>query len=88
MTTAQKAESKEVLNYLIRAYATLGLSNRAIRTHLGVTDNYIYKILKPSKIKRVDYRDALNPVGKMVVQKLDRLAERKLVEHLERYLLK
>lgn len=68
--------------------ATLGFSNRAIRAHTGLTDNQIQLRLKRANIKRVDYRDAISPIGKAVVFKLDGLAEKKLVEHIERYLLK
>ena len=69
-------------------FAQLGFSNRLIRKHLGYTDYQIQRRLKRANIKRVDYRDGLSAIGKAVVQKLDAISERKLVQHIERYLLK
>lgn len=77
-----------MVEYLIWAYATAGLSNRAMRSLLGVTDNQIAKVLKKAGVKRIDYRDATSPFGKAVVDKLDQLSDRLLVEHLEKHLLK
>lgn len=78
----------EMAEYLIWAYATLGLSNRAMRNNLGVTDYQIARVLKKAGIKRIDYRDATNEVGRAVVYKLDTLADRQLVDHIEKYLIK
>lgn len=78
----------EMAEYLIWAYATLGLSNRAMRTNLGVTDYQISRVLKKAGIKRIDYRDATNEVGRAVVNKLDTMSERMLVDHLEKHLIK
>lgn len=74
--------------YLIWAYATAGLSNRAMRNQLGVTDYQISRVLKKAGVKRIDYRDAVSPFGKAVVNKLDQMSERMLVDHLEKYLIK
>lgn len=65
-----------------------GFSNRAIRNKLKLTDYQITKIQKEAKIRKADYRDMLTPVAKAVVQRLDALSERRLVEHVEKYLLK
>jgi hypothetical protein len=78
----------EMAEYLIWAYATLGFSNRAMRNNLGVSDYQIARVLKKAGIKRVDYRDATNEVGKAVVHKLDNMSERMLVDHLEKHLIK
>jgi hypothetical protein len=78
----------EMAEYLIWAYATLGFSNRAMRNNLGVTDYQIGRVLRKAGIKRIDYRDATNEVGRAVVDKLDGMADRQLVDHLEKYLIK
>jgi len=68
--------------------AMLGFSNRAIRSHIGLSDSQIQKKLKSAGIKRVDYRDGVNPIGRAVIQRLDHLAEKRLIQHIERHLLK
>ena len=88
MNTSSTGMADEMVEYMIWAYATLGLSNRAMRNNLGVSDYQISRVLKKAGVKRVDYRDAVNPVGKAVVRKLDDMSERMLVDHLEKHLIK
>jgi hypothetical protein len=92
----------EVIIWLCCAYASWGLSNRVIRSQLGLSDHQIYKILKPFGIKRKHYRDAMRidleiskkyPTqgGRIAIELLGRLdywSERKLIEHMEKHLLR
>lgn len=92
----------EVVIWLCCAYASWGLSNRAIKKFLGISDYQIYSILSAWGIKRKHYRDAMRmdpevssryptPGGRIAVELVNRLdaqAERRLVEHLEKHLLK
>jgi hypothetical protein len=86
--TTSTGLADDMAEYLIWAYATAGLSNRAMRTQLGVTDYQISRVLKKAGVKRIDYRDAVSPFGKAVVNKLDQLSERMLVDHIEKHLIK
>jgi hypothetical protein len=66
----------------------LGFSNEAIRTHLKLTDGQIQRRLKAANIKRTDYRNMRSGVAREVVHRLDVISERRLVQHIERHLLK
>jgi hypothetical protein len=92
----------EVLIWLCCAYASWGLSNRVIRSQLGLSNHQIYKILKPFGIKRKHYRDAMRMdleiskryptqggrIALELIGRLDHWSERKLIDHLEKHLLK
>lgn len=95
ITTAQKVAKKAVQVGLdeytrnrIVHMAMMGLSNRAIQKNLSVTLNQIYKAQKWAGITKIAYRDAVSPIGRAVVRRLNEITENKIARHLERLLLK
>jgi len=73
---------------LICRMAMCGLSNKAIKASCGVTEYQIYQAQKWGNVKKIDYRDALNPIGKHVQNKCEELSDNVQLKHLERLLLK
>lgn len=85
---ARAAGIDEDLRLRIVRMAMLGFSNKAMIAHLHVTVNQITKAQKWANVRKFDYRDAVSPIGKAVVSKLEDISDSKLVKNLERILLK
>jgi hypothetical protein len=77
--------------------SAFGFSNRAMRVHLGLTNGQIsYRLNKWRKAgyqeaNRQTFRDALGPIARSAIARIDDVAERELTKQLEqnlkRYLL-
>lgn len=84
----RKAGVSDRTRMLICRMAMCGLSNRAIRAECGVTDYRISQAQKWGNVRKTDYRDAKNAIGKHVVGKLIEMDEAAQLRSLERLLLK
>lgn len=92
----------EVLIWKCCAYASWGKSSRVIRSQLGISNYHIAKILRAHGIKRKHYRDNMRidpdvskryptPGGLIALEVDDRIemwAERKLIDNLEKQMLR
>jgi len=68
--------------------AMLGFSNRLIRNQTGRSDGWIQSTLRREGVKRIQYRDGRTALPKAIVYRANEMAERKLLTHLEKHLLK
>jgi hypothetical protein len=77
--------------------SAFGLSNRAMRVHLGLTNGQIsYRLRKwreagYKEANRNTFRDATGPIARQAIERIDDVAERELTKQIEqnlkRYLL-
>lgn len=72
----------------IQLMASTGFSYRAMRAETNLSSYEIAKQLRYLGIRLRHYRDATSPIGKHVVRKISYLADRHIVDHIERHLLK
>jgi len=65
-----------------------GFSYKAIGKVVGLSRDQVGQRLSRLKVSVKSYRNGESPLAREVIARLDEVAQRKLVEHLERYLLK
>ena len=73
---------------LCEMMAMAGFSHKGIARTLGMPASDIKYRLQRLHIKLKDYRDGTSRLAKEVIGRLDAVAQRRLVENLEKYLLK
>jgi len=72
----------------VQLMGMLGLSYKAIQKETGLSNYHIAKRLKQAGVKLKAYRDNETPISKQVVHRIGYLAEKRIVDHFEKYLLK
>lgn len=87
--TNDPRELAAVIEYrLCEMMGMAGFSYKAMMKTLGLTRTEVKYRLKRIKVRIRDYRDGDSPLARQVISRLDEVAQRKLVENLEKYLLK
>ena len=65
-----------------------GFSYKAMQQTLGLNHNEVAHRLKKVGVKVSEYRNGNSPMAKHVISRLTAVAQRKMVENLQKYLLK
>jgi len=82
-------EIAAVIEYrLCEMMAMSGFSYRAIGNTLALTRSEVAHRIQKLGVKVRDYRDGTSPLAKQVIARLDEVAQRRLVDNLEKFLLK
>jgi hypothetical protein len=72
--------------------SAFGFSNRAMRVHLGMTNGQIsYRLRKwreagYKEANRNTFRDALGPIARQAIERIDDVAEKEITKQIERNL--
>jgi hypothetical protein len=84
-----RAHLAQIVEYrLVEYMAAVGFSYRAMAEQLGLTIPQVSWRVKRGGVSLRAYRDCRTPIAQEIVSRLDAVARRRLVDNLERLLLK
>lgn len=63
-----------------------GLSGQAIAEHTGLSRGQVYNRLRKAQVRLKDYRNAVNPIGKLVLKGADKIEANQLSQVAEKNL--